>query len=901
MGFFSRFSKKEGPSDSTTLVPGVGRLPYPAYQGNEPYIFVSYSHADSDRVFAEIKRFNEAGYHVWYDEGISPGNEWDDEIAEALEKCTLFVVFLTKNSVNSKNVKNEIDFAIDDEIPAIGIYLEPCELKGGLKLRFRHAQAILRHTITTEEEYVYRFTKAFAKYGINSKKIFKAPEPNADNSYVETVNKPVTDNTPQQPVNPQNRSQRKNEYNDSPEDAKKRANGDLVRVDDYDIEHGSLKGYFGTDKDLKIPNSAVVIPSTAFSNCRLFVESIDLNRAGCVLDYAFENCPKLHTIKVPPTVTTFKPNAIVNCPNVTLYIRRDQLPEGYEDRFTGKKIVYLDELKPIQPVTTPNVVPKPPVQAAASVLKSAPETPLPINEHEWGSFVPNGTAYLTTKDGTVFTAVANSLLYQSPHVKARNTSPNLFPGIQTMFGPRGEENGKMVFFSEIESVETDEDDTVVTDVNGEEYDMILSPAAEYWFIGEKDVLSYSRLNARQVVSITFDRSQTLYVPIRYCRVSMTDGCINVPVAYIWLCTDNGRNGIPSLMLRGDISRISLSSSFVTIKELQKISVIRNGKEATDDSPATAMRMKAFYRTGGGLKLKAEDRYDDFYVITSGGKLRKLPRDTLKEISIYPYICPLEENDRNAQSMPIVSEDYADVLAGYDDFADFLNIPQTPMTSFVLNSAGNELLEYIGNEKYVIIPKCVTEIGRNSFSGSDIVGVFIPDNVKSIWAGAFENCTSLEKVFMSGTMERLVGPFANDVSLKTVRMPDNIVDEFADDLFSGCTSLEYVEIPDTYNKIGGRWFKGCTSLNGINIPGSVKEVSYDVFENCTSLTDITLNEGLKSIFISGFKNCPIDSLIIPESVTGLLGTDDCKIKLIVHKGSPAEQYVKEQHLNYEVID
>ena len=30
----------------TKLVPGVGRLPYPAYRGKEPYIFVSYAHRD---------------------------------------------------------------------------------------------------------------------------------------------------------------------------------------------------------------------------------------------------------------------------------------------------------------------------------------------------------------------------------------------------------------------------------------------------------------------------------------------------------------------------------------------------------------------------------------------------------------------------------------------------------------------------------------------------------------------------------------------------------------------------------------------------------------------------------------------------------------------------------------
>ena len=154
--------KKDSSNNSGTLVPGLGRLPYPAYHGDEPYIFVSYSHKDSDKVFKEIKRLNEDGYRVWYDEGIAPGNEWTDEIASALENCSLFVVFLTKNSVMSPNVKNEIDFAIDEKIPAIGIYLEECSLQGGLKLRFKNKQAILKYTMD-DEEYVYRYNKAFAR------------------------------------------------------------------------------------------------------------------------------------------------------------------------------------------------------------------------------------------------------------------------------------------------------------------------------------------------------------------------------------------------------------------------------------------------------------------------------------------------------------------------------------------------------------------------------------------------------------------------------------------------------------------------------------------------------------------------------------------------------------------
>jgi len=307
----------------TRLVPGVGRLPYPAYRGKEPYLFVSYAHDDKDIVFAEIKRFNEAGFNVWYDEGIAPGNEWTDEIANALEGCSLFVVMITPTSAPRKNVLNEINFALDEDKPFLAIHLEETELKGGLKLRIGSTQAILKYNMT-EEEYVYKYIEAFTRLGL------KRSEPTL---VCERGSGPL--------------SQTKVIYEDSPEDAKKRANGDLVRVDGFDIEHGLLRGYFGTEKNIKVPRSARVIGSKSFERCRLFIESVDLNQAGKIiagpLFGGFRNCPNLKEVKIPATVDEVRSEMFYNCPNVTVYVRKSQCAPDFEERFTGKDIVYIEE------------------------------------------------------------------------------------------------------------------------------------------------------------------------------------------------------------------------------------------------------------------------------------------------------------------------------------------------------------------------------------------------------------------------------------------------------------------------------------------------------------------------------------------------------------------------------
>ena len=148
----------------STLVPGVGRVPFPAYHGDDPFIFVSYAHSDAEIVYREIRKFHEQGYPVWYDEGIAPGNEWTAEIAKALNNCSLFVVMITPDSVASDNVKNEINFAVSRKKPFIAIHLKPTVLPDDLELQIGTKQAILKYNMT-EEEYVYKYTNAFDRFG----------------------------------------------------------------------------------------------------------------------------------------------------------------------------------------------------------------------------------------------------------------------------------------------------------------------------------------------------------------------------------------------------------------------------------------------------------------------------------------------------------------------------------------------------------------------------------------------------------------------------------------------------------------------------------------------------------------------------------------------------------------
>jgi tetratricopeptide (TPR) repeat protein len=141
----------------------MANIPFNAYKGTEPYIFISYGHKDSDRVFPVITEFHTKGYPVWYDEGIDPGNEWPEEIANALAACSLFVVFISPSSVESENVRNEINLALKKKKPFIAIYLEDTELTPGMELQIGSKQAIMQFRMEPEDFY-YKCFQSIEKY-----------------------------------------------------------------------------------------------------------------------------------------------------------------------------------------------------------------------------------------------------------------------------------------------------------------------------------------------------------------------------------------------------------------------------------------------------------------------------------------------------------------------------------------------------------------------------------------------------------------------------------------------------------------------------------------------------------------------------------------------------------------
>ena len=115
----------------------------PAYNGDDPYVFLSYSHRDTEAAMSIIRQLQSDGFRVWYDnKGLAVGSRFDEGIALYIKRCGCFIALLSQEYFKSRYCRKEILYASRKERPILPIYLEDVQLPDDLDMHIGELHAI---------------------------------------------------------------------------------------------------------------------------------------------------------------------------------------------------------------------------------------------------------------------------------------------------------------------------------------------------------------------------------------------------------------------------------------------------------------------------------------------------------------------------------------------------------------------------------------------------------------------------------------------------------------------------------------------------------------------------------------------------------------------------------------
>ncbi|MDO5133912.1 MAG: toll/interleukin-1 receptor domain-containing protein [Eubacteriales bacterium] len=78
---------------------------------NRPYIFFSYAHENALKALKIVSALREEGFRVWYDDGLQPGDKYNQIIDVRIKKCEVFIPYLTKEYCASDYCVHELIYS----------------------------------------------------------------------------------------------------------------------------------------------------------------------------------------------------------------------------------------------------------------------------------------------------------------------------------------------------------------------------------------------------------------------------------------------------------------------------------------------------------------------------------------------------------------------------------------------------------------------------------------------------------------------------------------------------------------------------------------------------------------------------------------------------------------------
>ncbi len=242
--------------------------------------------------------------------------------------------------------------------------------------------------------------------------------------------------------------------------------------------------------------------------------------------------------------------------------------------------------------------------------------------------------------------------------------------------------------------------------------------------------------------------------------------------------------------------------------------------------------------------------------------------------------------------------------------------------------GNHLLNYRENgATTVAIPDYIKVIKEGAFDDATMKSVTFNSGsiLTTIEDYAFANCSKLESIVLPRNLDTLgEGVFVNCILLKTADLSNTKLVSLSDDTFKNCERLAEVKLSETTQGLGEDSLFGCSNLEQITAEGLVKidtltdsglleapwyttnnatdEAEFKVlgkilvkYNGVNTITKVVVPNGVEAIYQQVFANSNIVKVTLPNSlmVIGASAFYNCTQLEVVELGSGASLQVIEK--------
>ena len=170
---------------------------------------------------------------------------------------------------------------------------------------------------------------------------------------------------------------------------------------------------------------------------------------------------------------------------------------------------------------------------------------------------------------------------------------------------------------------------------------------------------------------------------------------------------------------------------------------------------------------------------------------------------------------------------------------------------------------------LVIPESLTTIRSEAFSGcSGLEHIELSPNIRMEYydtGGVFSECTGLTSIDIpEGWTLISNGTFAYCTNLTEVYLPESleVIDNRA---FSNCWKLNIMNLPDNLRTINKESFAKCKELSGdLEIPPMVESILPLAFDSCYKIKHLVLGVSVETVLESAFRNTEIDTIVVKAS-------------------------------------